>query len=251
MQRDYWYTAARVPSELLPASDVGRIAGERTVRRLNARKLGTLECPVLFEAPEAADLIGCVRARGVRAAACIASRRSCSIRSGRPVFSPHRVDPRGAARSARARQRAVRCEGVATRPRDVVRDGVVEGYFLGSYSARKLGMTTTGNAGGATISSSRPATTTCRAASSAWDADCSSPSSSARASTSSPATISRGAAGFWIENGEIAYPVEEITIAGNLQGHVPGHRRRRQRRRPARLASCGSILVERMTVAGS
>ena len=147
MQRDYWYTTGRGASDLRPASEVGRIAGERTVRRLAARKLGTLECPVLFEAPEAADLIGSFV--GAVSGGALYRKSSFLLDSlGKPVFSTNvsiREDPH----IPRARGSApFDNEGVATAPRDVVRDGVVRGYFLGSYSARKLGMVTTGNAGG-------------------------------------------------------------------------------------------------------
>ena len=231
--------------------EVGRIAGERTVRRLSARKLGTLECPVLFEAPEAADLHRLVRAARCPAARCIASRRSCSIRSARRCsrrtcrFARSRTSPR--ARGSAPFDN----EGVATAPRDVVRDGVVHGYFLGSYSARKLGMATTGNAGGSH-----------NLVVAHGDDDL--PALLRRMGRGlfvteqlgqgvNPVTgdYSRGAAGFWIEDGVIAYPVEEITIAGNLKSMfrdivaIGSDVDRRGSRHT------GSILIGRMTIAGS
>jgi len=249
MQRDYWYTAARGSSDLRPAAEVGRIAGERTLRRLDARKLGTLECPVLFEAPEASDLIGSF----VSAVSGGSLYRKSSFlldSLGTQVFSPNvsiREDPH----IPRARgSTPFDNEGVATAPRDVVRDGIVRGYFLGSYSARKLGMVTTGNAGGSH-----------NLVISHGDDDL--PALMKRMGRGlfvteqlgqgvNPVTgdYSRGAAGFWIEDGAIAYPVEEITIAGNLKsmfrdivaiGLDVDRRGSRQ---------TGSILIGRMTVAG-
>ena len=249
MQRDYWYTTGRAASELQAASDVGRIAGERTARRLSARKLGTLECPVLFEAPEAADLIGAFV--GAVSGGALYRKSSFLLDSlGKPVFSANvsiREDPH----IPRARGSApFDNEGVATAPRDVVQDGIVRGYFLGSYSARKLGMTTTGNAGGShnlTLA----------------HGDDDLPALLARMGRGlfvteqlgqgvNPVTgdYSRGAAGFWVEDGVIAFPVEEITIAGNLKdifrdmvaiGNDVDRRGSRH---------TGSILIGRMTVAG-
>ena len=148
MQRDYWYTRGARAGRPRPAGatwDARRRAHGAPARRAPAAR--TLECPVLFEAPEAADLIGCFVPR-CPAAACTASRRSCSTRSAQQVFAPH-VQMREEPHLRRGRGSApFDGEGVATRARDVVRDGVLQGYFLGCYSARKLGMQTTGNAGG-------------------------------------------------------------------------------------------------------
>ncbi len=249
MQRDYWYTSARAPDDLQPAAQVGRMAGERTARRLDARKLGTLECPVLFEAPEAVDLIGFFVA--AISGGSLYRRSSFLLDSlGKPVFAPH-VSIREEPHLLRMRGSApFDNEGVATAARDVVKGGVVEGYFLGSYSARKLGMATTGNAGG-----------NHNLVVSHGDDDL--PALLRRMGRGllvteqlgqgvNPVTgdFSRGAAGFWIEGGEIAYPVEEITIAGNL---IDMYRDivaigRDVDRRGSR--HVGSILVGRMTVAG-
>ena len=249
MQRDYWYTASRVPGELLSASDVGRIAGERTARRLSARKLGTLECPVLFEAPEAGDLVGSF-VHAVSGGSLYRKTTFLLDALGRPVFSPN-VSIREEPHVPRARGSApFDAEGVATAARDVVRDGVLEGYFLGSYSARKLGMTTTGNAGGAH-----------NLVVSHGDDDL--PALFRRMGRGLFVTeqlgqgvnlvtgdYSRGAAGFWIEDGAIAYPVEEITIAGNLKDifrDIVAIGRDVDRRGSRHV---GSLLVGRMTVAG-
>jgi PmbA protein len=249
MQRDYWYTAARAPEDLMAADRVGRIAGERTARRLNARQLGTLECPVLFDAPEAADLIGFFVA-AVSGGSLYRKSSFLLDSMGQEVFSrnvhlreePHLPRGRGSAPFDN--------EGVATVPRDVVKDGVVQGYFLGSYSARKLGLASTANAGGSH-----------NLVLGHGDDDL--PALFRRMGRGlfvteqlgqgvNPVTgdFSRGAAGFWIEDGVIAYPVEEITIAGNLKDMfrnivaVGNDVDRRGSRHT------GSILVARMTVAG-
>ncbi len=249
MQRDYWFTAARAAGDLEDAARVGRIAGERTARRLGARRLATLECPVLFEAPEAADLIGIFV--GAVSGGSLYRKASFLLDSlGQRVFAP-RVSIREEPHLPRGRGSApFDNEGVATTPRDVVRDGVVLGYFLGSYSARKLGMATTGNAGGSH-----------NLVVAHGDDDL--PALLRRMGRGllvteqlgqgvNPVTgdFSRGAAGFWIEGGEIAYPVEEVTIAGNLKDMyrdivaIGCDVDRRSSRHT------GSILVGRMTVAG-
>ena len=249
MQRDYWYTAARVASELMPAAEVGRIAGERTARRLNARKLGTLECPVLFEAPEAADLIGSF----VHAVSGGSLYRKASFLQdalGTAVFSPV-VSIREEPHLPRARGSApFDAEGVATLPRDVIRGGVLEGYFLGSYSARKLGMTSTANAGGAhnlVVSSGDDdfAQLVKRLGRGLIVTE-----QLGHGVNLVTGDYSRGVAGFWVEGGEIAYPVEEITIAGNLRDIFRGIVAvgRDVDRRGSR--HVGSILVDRMMVAG-
>jgi PmbA protein len=250
MQRDFWYTAARAREDLLAPAQVGRIAGERTARRLNARRLATLECPVLFEAPEAADLIGAFV--GAVSGGSLYRRSSFLLDSiGRQVFAPQ-VSIREEPHLPRARGSApFDNEGVATRPRDVVRDGVVQGYFLGSYSARKLGLATTGNAGGnhnlvVAHGDEDLAALVRRMGRGVLVTE-------QLGHGLNPVTgdFSRGAAGFWIEGGEIAYPVEEITIAGNLKDMfrdivaIGSDVDRRGSRH------VGSILVGRMTVAGS
>jgi PmbA protein len=249
MQRDYWYTASRVPGELLPATEVGRIAGERTARRLNARKLGTIECPVLFEAPEAADLIGSF----VHAVSGGSLYRKASFlldALGTAVFSPQ-VSIREEPHLQRARGSApFDGEGVATAPRDVVRDGVLEGYFLGSYSARKLGLATTANAGGAHNLVVSHGDDDLAALLRRMGRGLLVTEQLGQGVNLVTGDYSRGAAGFWVEDGAIAYPVEEITIAGNLKDvfrDIVAVGRDVDRRGSRHV---GSILVGRMTVAG-
>jgi PmbA protein len=250
MQRDYWYTTARAAADMDPADAVGSRAGERTVRRLNGRKLDTRQCPVLFEAPIATGLI----ASFVSAVSGGHLYRKSSFlldSLGSRVF-PDFVQiqerpfiPKGLASAA------FDSEGVATRERDVVKDGVVEGYFLSSYTARKLGLRTTGNAGG-NHNLIVPAT--------AGDFD----AMLKQMGTGLLVTellghglnmvtgdYSRGAAGFWVENGEIAYPVEEITVAGNLKDMLRGIVAIGSDVETRGSRQVGSILVDRMTVAGN
>ncbi len=249
MQRDFWYTAARSPQDLEDAAKVGRIAGERTARRLGARPVATIECPVLFEAPEAVDLIGAY----VQAVSGSSLYRKSSFlvdSLGKEVFAPQ-VSMHEEPHLKRGRGSApFDAEGVATARRVVVDRGVVSGYFLGSYAARKLGMTTTANAGG-----SHNLVVT--------HGDDDLPALMRRMGRGFLVTeqlghgvnavtgdYSRGAAGFWIEGGEIAHPVEEVTIAGNLRDmfrDIVAIGRDVDRRGSRHV---GSILVGRMTVGG-
>jgi len=250
MQRDYWYTAARAPSDLEPAATVGRIAGERTARRLNARRIATTECPVLFEAPEAGDLIGFF-VSAVSGGSLYRKSSFLPDSLGRAVFPAH-VSIREEPHIPRGRGSApFDNEGVATAPRDVVRDGVVRGYFLGSYSARKLGLTTTGNAGGSHNLVVSHGADDLPALLRRMGRGLLVTEQLGQGVNPVTGDFSRGAAGFWVEGGEIAYPVEEITIAGNLKdmyGDIVAIGSDVDRRGSRHV---GSILVGRMTVAGS
>ncbi len=249
MQRDYWYTAARAAADLEDAAAVGRMAGERTVRRLGSRQLGTLECPVLFEASEAADLVGYF----VQAVSGGSLYRKSSFlldSLGKQVFAPH-VHLREEPHLLRGRGSApFDSEGVATHARDVVRDGVVQGYFLGSYSARKLGMQSTGNGGGSHNLVLSHGDDDLAALLRRMGRGLLVTEQLGQGVNPVTGDFSRGAAGFWVEGGVIAYPVEEITIAGNLRDMfrdivaVGNDVDRRGSRHT------GSILVSRMTVAG-
>ncbi|MDQ2918004.1 MAG: metalloprotease PmbA [Pseudomonadota bacterium] len=249
MQRDYWYTAARAPEDLQSAVDVGRTAGERTVRRLGGRQLNTLECPVLFDAPEAADLLGAF----VHAVSGGSLYRKSSFlldSLGTPIFASH-VNVREEPHLRRARGSApFDSDGVKTEPRDVVTNGVVRGYFLGSYSARKLGMQSTGNAGGA-HNLVVPGTLDLPALLRRMGKGLFVTEQLGQGVNAVTGDFSRGAAGFWVEDGEIAYPVEEITIAGNLKQmfrDIVALGTDIDRRGSRHI---GSILVAQMTIAGS
>jgi PmbA protein len=250
MQRDYWYTAARAAADLEPASVVGRMAGERTARRLGARQVPTQECPVLFEAPEAADLIGFF-VGAVSGGALYRKSSFLPDSLGTQVFA-HRISIREEPHLPRGRGSApFDNEGVATVPRDVVRDGVLRGYFLGSYSARKLGLATTGNAGGSHNLVVEHGEDDLAALLRRMGRGLLVTEQLGQGVNPVTGDFSRGAAGFWIEGGEIAFPVEEITIAGNLKSMfrdivaVGADVDRRSSRHT------GSILIGAMTIAGA
>ena len=249
MQRDYWYGEARDPADLLAAEKVGRIAAERTVRRLNARKLATMQVPVLFEAPIAASLLG----HFVNAVSGGSLYRKSSFlldQLGQPVFSSNiRIDDVPDIKKGLA-SGAFDGEGVKTQRRTIVDHGVLQGYFLGSYSARKLGMRTTGNAGGTHNLIVQPGELDFEGLLKKMNRGLLVTELLGSGVNAVTGDYSRGAAGFWVEHGEIQYPVEEFTIAGNLKDMykhiaavgndvlVQGSRQ------------CGSILIENMMVAG-
>jgi len=249
MQRDYWYTTARAAADLDAVETVGRRAGERTVRRLNGRRLSTRHCPVLFEAPIATGLI----ASFVSAVSGGHLYRKSSFlldSLGSQVFPAFMQIlerpslPRGLASSL------FDSEGVATRDRDVVRDGVVQGYFLSTYSGRKLGMRSTGNAGGNHNLIVPASGGNFEALLRKMDTGLLVTELLGHGLNMVTGDYSRGAAGFWVENGRIAYPVEEITIAGNLKDMFKGIVAIGTDVETRGSRQVGSILVDRMTVAG-
>ncbi|HET9391509.1 MAG TPA: metalloprotease PmbA [Steroidobacteraceae bacterium] len=251
MERDYWYTTARDPTELEAAELVGRRAGERAMARLGARKLSTRKAPVLFSPEMARGLfrhfLGAIRgASQYRKASFLLNAAGEQVF---PAFLQMRERPHIRKGLASA---AFDAEGAATHDRDLVSDGVLQGYVLGSYSARKLGLKTTGNAGGVHNLIVGSAT-----------APPPLPDLLAQMRTGLLVTelmgqgvngvtgdYSRGASGFWVEGGAIAYPVHEITIAGNL---------RRMYRDIAAVGAdvdtrggilTGSVLIGELTIAG-
>lgn len=249
MQRDYWYTTARAAADMDAPDGVGRRAGERTVRRLNGRKLSTRQCPVLFEAPIATGLI----ASFVSAVSGGHLYRKSSFlldSLGQQLFpdffqlQERPFLPRGLSSSP------FDSEGVATRDRDVVKDGVLQGYFLGSYSARKLGMKSTGNAGGNHNLIVPPTGEDFPALLKKMDTGLLVTELLGHGLNMVTGDYSRGAAGFWVENGVIAYPVEEITVAGNLRDMFMGIVALGTDVETRGARRVGSVLIDRMTVAG-
>ncbi len=254
MQRDYWYSSQRSPQDLATPQAVGRYAAERTLARLNGRKIATTECPVLFESPMAAGLLGGY----VQATSGGALYRNTTFLPnslGKRVLAKHidiLEDPH--VRNGKGSS-PFDDEGVRTAKRKVVSAGKVLGYFLSTYSARKLGMRTTGNAGG-----SHNLTLTSRLTQ---------PGDDLRAMLKKlgrglmvtelmgqgvnyvTGDYSRGASGYWVENGEIAYPVHEITIAGNLKDMFQGIEAVGADAYNFGAKTVGSILINRMKIAGS
>ena len=249
MQRDYWYTTHRDPARLEPAETVGREAGQRALRRLGGRKLATLEAPVIFEANIAASLL----AHFVSAASGSSLYRHSSFlidRLGTAVFSPAvRLveDPHMRGELASSYYDA---EGVATAPRVVVDAGVLKGWFLSSYSSRKLGLETTGNAGGNHNLLLQPGTHDLDGLLRTMDRGLLVTELMGQGVNPVTGDYSRGASGFWVEGGEIRFPVEEVTIAGNLLDMYKGIQAVGSDVLVRGSKHAGSILIDRMTIAG-
>ena len=249
MQRDDWYTSARDATELDAPEAIGRIAGERTIRRLGARKISTVQVPVLYEAPAAATLLG--HYVSAVSGGSLYRKSSFLVDSlGKQIFAPlvEITDdphvPKGLASSPFDE------EGVATLRRDVVAAGVLQGYFLSSYSARKLGMKTTGNAGGNYNLRLKDTGADLAGLLRQMGRGLLVTELLGQGINMVTGDYSRGAAGFWVENGEIAYPVQEITIAGNLKDMFRGIVGAGNDILARGSKQCGSVLIERMTVAG-
>ncbi|MDZ7892924.1 MAG: metalloprotease PmbA [Rhodoferax sp.] len=254
MQRDAWFSSMRSADELASPQAVGRYAAERALSRLKARKIATVECPVLFESPLAAGLLGAF-VQAVSGGALYRKSTFLLDSLGKQVLPKHidiQEDPfvlRGKGSSP------FDDEGVRVQPRKVVEAGRVQGYFLSSYSARKLGMRTTGNSGG-----SHNLTFTSRLTKAGDDLD----AMLQKLGTGLFVTelmgqgvnyvtgdYSRGASGFWVENGRIAYPVHEITIAGNMKDMLKGIEAVGADAYNYGAKTVGSVLLNRMKVAGS
>lgn len=254
MQRDDWYVSVRDASRMASPEAIGRYAAERALAKLNARSLTTRTCPVLFEAPLAIGLLGAY----VQATSGGALYRKSTFfvdSLGQQVLPSHvqiHEDPHvlGAVGSAPFDD-----EGVKTRARDVVKNGVVQSYFLSTYSARKLGMQTTGNAGGShnlTLSSSLTApgddfTAMLRKLGTGLLVT----ELMGQGTNYVTGDYSRGASGFWVENGVIQYPVEEITIAGNMKDMLAQIVAVGADTMMRGTKQTGSILIEKMVVGGA
>ena len=216
MQREDWYSTSRNPAEIAAPEAIGDYAARRALSRLGARKIRTCKVPVLFEAPLAASLIG----NFVHAASGGSLYRQTSFlldSLGQPVFSKAvRISERPHLPGALASSRFDN-DGVATREREVVEDGILQAYFLGTYSARKLGMQSTGNAGGCHNLIVHPGEHDFAGLLRQMGRGLLVTELLGQGVNYVNGDYSRGAAGYWVENGEIAYPVEEITIAGSLR----------------------------------
>lgn len=249
MQRDDWYTTHRNAGRLDAPATVGRIAAERAVARLGGRKVKTGEFPVIFEATLAGGLLGSL----VHAASGGALYRKSSFlldQLGKRVMPgfvqiverPH--IPCGLGSSS------FDSDGVATRDRDVVTDGILQGYFLSTYTARKLGMQTTANAGGSHNLIIQPGQYDLAGLMAQMGRGLLVTELLGHGINYVTGDYSRGAAGYWVEDGKIAYPVEEITIAGNLRDMLAGVVEVGNDVLIRGTKQTGSILINRMTVAG-
>jgi PmbA protein len=250
MQRDYWYSNARAREDLMSAQAVGRRAGERTVARLGARKMATRTAPVLFPPELARGLWG--HFIGAISGGSLYRKATFLLDSlGKPVFPAHvRLEQKPLLKRA-ASSAAYDSEGVATRDRVLVDDGVLQGWLLGSYSARKLGLQSTGNAGGVFNLLVRPGDKDFDALVRDMGEGLIVTELLGHGVNLVTGDYSRGAAGYWVENGEIAYPVEELTIAANLADLFKGIAAVGSDVDPLASIRTGSVLVERMTIAGN
>jgi PmbA protein len=249
MQRDYWYSTAREASALESPEEIGRRAGRRTVDRLGARKLGTRKAPVLFAAEMARGLVGHFLG-AVRGGPQYRKSSFLCGAAGQQLFPswvgmverPHLKRALGSAPFDN--------EGVATRDRALVDGGVLTGYVLDSYSARKLGLATTGNAGGVHNLEVGGPGEDFEGMLRRLDTGLLVTELLGQGVNLVTGDYSRGAAGYWVERGSIAYPVHEVTIAGNLRDMYRGLVAVGADVDIRGGVRTGSILVEQMTIAG-
>ncbi|MBT8107306.1 MAG: metalloprotease PmbA [Gammaproteobacteria bacterium] len=250
MQRDYHYTAARCAGDMDAAADVGRIAAQKTVARLGARKIETTRAPVLYVPDLARGFIG--HAIGAIAGGAQYRRSSFLLDAAGETLFPDFVSILERPHLPRAMASApYDSEGVATYDRDIVTDGVLQGYILSSYSARRLGLQTTANAGGAQNLVVTGGDTDLDTLMREMGTGLVVMELIGQGVNGVTGDYSRGAVGAWVENGEVAFPVHEVTIAGNLRDlylRIAAIGNDQDTRGGIR---CGSILVEEMTIAGA
>ena len=250
MQRDYHYSVARDASELEKPEQIGETAARRTVARLGSRKIKTTKAPVLYAPEIARGFIGHV----IGAISGVAQYRRSSFllgSAGETIFPeflqiqerPHIPKAMGSA--------SYDAEGVATSDRDIVIDGVLQGYVLGSYSARRLGLQTTGNAGGIHNLIVPGNADDMGSLTKSMNTGLLVQELIGQGVNPVTGDYSRGAVGYWIENGEIAFPVHEVTIAGNLRDLYQRIIAIGNDQDVRGTIRCGSLLVDEMTIAGA
>jgi PmbA protein len=249
MQRDDWHSSARHRDDLEDAVAVGRKAGTRALARLGSRKLSTRKVPVLFVPEMARGLFG--HFVGAISGGALYRRASFLLdQAGNSVFAPivhieqQPFIPRASSSAAFDQ------EGVAARPRALVDDGVLQGYVLSSYSARKLGLQTTGNAGGVFNLVVRPGSRSYEQLISDMGTGLIVTELMGQGVNTVTGDYSRGAAGFWVENGQILHPVQELTIAGNLREMFQDIQALGNDVDTRSNIRCGSVLLDHLTVAG-
>ncbi|MDE2250497.1 MAG: metalloprotease PmbA [Gammaproteobacteria bacterium] len=251
MQRDHWYSVARNAGDLAGAAEIGRQAGRRALARLGARRIGTRRAPVLFS-PEMARGLHAHFIGAIRGASQYRRASFLLDAAGSQVYPPFlQMQERPHLRRALASGN-FDAEGVATRERELVHGGVLDGYVLGSYSARKLGLKTTGNAGGVhNLLVSAPGASfdfeelLARMGEGLYVTEL-----LGQGVNGVTGDYSRGASGFWVEHGALAYPVHEITIAGNLREMLRNIVAVGTDIDVRGAIRCGSVVVEGMTIAG-
>lgn len=249
MQRDYWYSLSRVPTELEDPAEIGLHAAQRVIKRLDHKRVKTQQLPVIFQAEVARGLLG----HFVRAVSGGALYRKASFlldKLGEQIFPQHiRIDerphiPRSIGSAPYDN------EGVATQARELVSDGNLQGYVLDSYAARRLGMQTTGNAGGVHNLYISDSGKNLEQLVTEMDRGILVTEVMGQGVNIVTGDYSRGAAGFWVENGEIQYPVEEFTLAGNLANMFQQLVAVANDTDTRGSLCSGSWLIENMTIAG-
>jgi PmbA protein len=249
MQRDYHYSAARDPAELESLQSVGEKAARRALARLGARKIKTTRAPVLYVPELARGFIG--HAIGAIAGGAQYRRASFLLdAAGERVFPDFLTIQERPHLSKGMASAPYDAEGVATWDRDIVSGGVLQGYVLSSYSARRLGLETTANAGGAqnlvVPGNARGFDELLREMGTGFVVE----ELIGQGVNGVTGDYSRGAVGHWVENGEIRDPVHEVTIAGNLRNLYPRIAAVGEDQDLRGSIRCGSLLVEEMTIAG-
>lgn len=250
MQRDDWYSTHRNAGDLAAPEAIGDYAARRALSRLKARKIKTRQAPVLFEAPLAPTLIGSF-VNAVSGAALYRKSSFLLDSLGKQIFPSFlQIDERPHLKGAFGSS-PFDDDGVATHDRSVVKDGVLQGYFLSTYTARKLGMPTTGNAGGSHNLIVKSGKHDFKGLLKQMGSGLLVTELLGQGVNYVTGDYSRGAAGYWVENGEIVYPVHEVTIAGNLKDMLRGIAEVGNDVLLRGSKQVGSILVDRMTIAGS
>jgi PmbA protein len=250
MQRDHWYFAARDYRDLEPPATVGRKAGERTIQRLGTRRLSTRRAPVVFAAEVAGSLFGNFIS-AIKGGNLYRKASFLVDHLGRQVFPGFvRIHEQPLLKKALG-SAPYDNEGVATQARDIVSEGILRGYVLDSYAACRLGMATTGNAGGVRNLVIEPGVKNLPALLDTMDTGLLVTELIGFGVNLVTGDYSRGVAGFWVEGGEVRYPVDEITIAGNLREMFAGIVEIGNDVDLRGNVRSGSVLIEQMTIAGA
>ncbi|MGY4516587.1 metalloprotease PmbA [Lysobacter sp. HA18] len=249
MQRDGWYTFGLASEDLESPAAVGRRAAERAVGRLSPRQLRTGEYPVVFAAEMARSLVG--HLLGAVSGGALYRGASFLIDSqGTQLFPQWFSIVERPFLQRGLRSSAFDAEGVATRESALVENGVLQRYVLGSYSARKLGLQTTANAGGVHNLDVKANAGDLQAVLAGMGNGLLVTELMGQGANTTTGDYSRGAAGFWVQDGRIDYPVDGITVAGNLREMFQRIEAVGTDIDPRSHIRMGSVMVSRMTVAG-
>lgn len=249
MQRDYAYTTARTPDKLMSADDLAALAAKRTIERLLPQKLDTQKIPVIFSSRVSSGLMGAF-VQAVSGSSLYRKHSFLLDSLGEHIFpenitvfeDPHQLCGLGSS--------PFDGEGIITRPNVLIQDGILQQYVLGSYSARKLGLQTTANSSGVHNLTVKPTAGDLNALVKQMHRGLLVTELMGQGVNGITGDYSRGASGFWVDNGEIQYPVDGVTVAGNLKNMFQQIAAVGTDINPSISTRCGSILIEEMTVAG-